>query len=274
MTQLNFTNEDSVEKFAVVGDWHQNRPYAVACLNNIAEHNSNVKIIVHLGDFLGYGSVNLREKYLDRLQEVCEENDQVIAFIDGNHEDFNYLFNLPVEDNGTVKLRDRIFYLPRSFKWSWNDVDFMALGGAPSINRLDLVPHVSWFPEEIITAGDYEKALNKGNVDVLFTHDCPTGVDIPGLDNNNLPPKWKKEILHCETQRQRLYNFCEEVKPHYLFHGHYHKDYRSVLEYPSEIFDENFNTYTEIIGKDCDGGEFEKNYSIVDVEDLRYRILL
>lgn len=261
-----------IDKFAVAGDWHRNTPYAVACLDKIAENN--VKIIVHLGDFLHYNSKKLREKYLNKLQEVCEKNDQILLFIDGNHEEFDYLFSLPIEEDGTVRLRERIVYLPRSFKWNWNDVDFMALGGAPSINRRELIPTVSWFKEELITKEDYEKSLNKGNVDVLFTHDCPANVDIPRLDNNNLPKNWQKELLHCETQRMRLYNFCEKVRPYYLFHGHYHRDYKAELIYPDNETAIKDNTYTEIIGKDCDGGDFDNNYTIIETEDLKYRILL
>lgn len=257
---------NNVTEFAVAGDWHRNTIYAISCLDVLAEKGINV--IVHLGDFLHYGKAKARDEYLDSIQAVCQANNQTLLFIDGNHEDFPYIESLPHEEDGTIKVRDNIIYLPRAFTWEWDTVKFMALGGAPSINKRELTPNVSWFPQEKITPDEYEKAYEVDNVDVLFTHDCPSHVRIPNLDNENLPRAWKKELMNCNTQRLRLFNLCERLKPHYLFHGHYHRNYHDSLLYPEQ---EDDNKYTDVWGLDCDGKRFNDNYKILNLEDLKWR---
>lgn len=259
----------SLDKISFVGDWHRNLRYGITCLDILSEQG--IQVIIHLGDFLHYGPRAELDMYLDTLNSACESNTQIILFIDGNHEDFPYLKSFPKNADGVVEIRDNIIYLPRAFKWEWEGVSFMAMGGAPSINKPSLIPDVTWFEDELITKEQYALAESQGHVDVLLTHDCPKGVIIPNLDNEGLPKSWQRELLHCDTQRQRLYNLCEAVRPNYLFHGHYHRDYSSILRYP-DIEDEN--DHTEIFGKDSDGNPFQNNYKIVGLDELRMRIVL
>lgn len=254
------------DEFAVVGDWHRNLIYAISCLDVLATHN--IRVVLHLGDFLHYGDNQERDAFLDNLNSVCKSNSQILAFIDGNHEDFPYLKQFPFNEDGVAEIRENIFYLPRTHTWEWNDIKFMALGGAPSINKNDLIKGVSWFPDELITQKEYTKAEQESSIDVLLAHDCPKGVSIPELDNSKLPRSWRKELLHTDTQRQRLYNLCEKIRPAYLFHGHYHRDYHSTLTYPLQ---EGRSNITEVWGKDCDGVEFKYNYKILSLEDILLR---
>lgn len=237
-------------RFGVAGDWHGNTLYAVDALDYFADRF--VDHVVHLGDF-GY---QFTPEFVKLLTRTLEENDQHLWFIDGNHENQITLHTFPMAADGTKSVSKRIHFLPRGFRWEWNGVKMLGLGGAFSIDKRHRTPGVSWWPEEEINWDDAERVIAGGQADIMFTHDCPSGVEIPDLRRNpmNLPVH---VLNQANNHRNLLRQIVDEVKPGKLYHGHYH------VKYDSQLWGPDYTT--EVHGLDCDGTPLKLNTLIVDL---------
>ena len=86
-----------------------------------------------------------------------------IIFVDGNHENFEMLNNMPlVEYKGALmhQIDKHIFHVLRGEIMTLNGKTFLCIGGAVSIDKMYRTPYVSWWPEEEITYHDIDNALN------------------------------------------------------------------------------------------------------------------
>lgn len=162
---------------AFAGDWHANLRYATRALHHLA---GRAQFVLHVGDF-GY---RFTDGYLDAVEQAAAKAGVVVGFVDGNHEDFDWLLAQPVDDDGVRRLRTQIWHLPRGLRWTWHGLRFLALGGAHSVDRPSRRPQVSWWPQETLSLADALGTVNNGPADVMVTHDCPDGVDIPGLEES------------------------------------------------------------------------------------------
>lgn len=239
------------EVIAVAGDWHGNTKWALHAINYAATQGANV--ILHTGDF-GY---DFNQEFLDKITKHLKYHDMTLYFVDGNHEDFFYLYTFPIVEDGTRHITDRVFHLPRGFRWEWLGNTFMALGGAISPDKEGRVPYREWWPDEALSFADISHATRPGNVDIMITHDCPAGVDIPGIANNpyGFPAKTLRD---CEAHRDVLRGIVDEIQPKLLVHGHYHQYYRDVL-YGGDYM-------TNIMGLHCDGSYVLDNVRLLILE--------
>ena len=104
-----------------------------------------------------------------------------ICFCDGNHENFQLLFEYPEEEwnGGRVhRIRDNIFHLMRGQIFSIEGRKFFTFGGAYSIDRYMRKLGVSYWDEEIPNDEDFKKATNNLKkhdfaVDYIITHTAP-----------------------------------------------------------------------------------------------------
>jgi predicted phosphodiesterase len=241
---------DDPQSIALAGDWHANTAWARRAIDHA--HQLGAQHIVHLGDF-GY---DFDPGYLIRVNDALFANDLHLWFIDGNHENFNKLNRYPIEDDGRRHLTSRIHHLPRGYRWEWHGVRFLAVGGAHSVDRPFRVTDLSWWPQEWLTDDDIANAINGGPVDVLISHDCPTGVDIPGLDGN--PHGFPElEIMRANEHRQRLATIVAHTKPKMIYHGHYHVAYQTVARLN--------HGHVQVRGLDCDGTSLDDNIAICDL---------
>ena len=86
-----------------------------------------------------------------------------ILFIDGNHENFEMLNQMPlVEYKGALmhQIDEHIFHILRGEIVSIEGITFLCIGGACSIDKDYRVPYVSWWPEEEITFHDIDNAID------------------------------------------------------------------------------------------------------------------
>lgn len=240
------------KQIAFCGDWHANRQFALDMLDSFNRYG--IKAIVQLGDF-GY---KYKTNYLNDMQKKLEEYDMYLFFVDGNHEEFPKLYSYPIID-GVRPLRDRIVHLPRGLRWTWNGHKFLALGGAPSIDKDHRVVGKSWWIEEQISFNEADRAMQGGTVDVMLTHDCPTGVDIPGI-TKTAAYGWPEHALKVsEAHRDLVRMVVDEVKPKKLLHGHYHRRYDGLL------VGEDYKT--EIVGLDADIGRWIDNFIVWNTDE-------
>lgn len=241
-------------KIAFAGDWHANARWGVHAIEYAA--SSGADIIVHLGDY-GY---EFTAQFRSQVERALTEAGLELWFVDGNHERFPKLLNYPLQPDGRRRVTGQVFHLPRGFRWEWDGVRFLALGGAYSIDRKWRVPHVSWWPEEEITHQQVADCIAGGPADVLVSHDCPTGVDIPGLSETAhlWPPL---DLIRAENHRLQLRRVTDVVQPRWIWHGHYHRQYSATA-------DLGYGP-VEVRGLDMDGTSLAANVEVVDLDTLR-----
>src|SRR5262245_45957967 len=114
-------------RIAFAGDWHANTRWGISAIQFAAEQGAEV--IIQLGDF-GY---EFRPAFLDGLERALVRTGLRLLFVDGNHEDFPTLLRYPVRSDGLRRLTDRVWHLPRGFRWVWGGLRWLALGGAHSV---------------------------------------------------------------------------------------------------------------------------------------------
>ncbi|MDH2424786.1 hypothetical protein [Sphaerisporangium sp. TRM90804] len=240
----------------VAGDWHGRTSWAFSVLRRLPEllPGGSTRIVLHLGDF---GVWPGGDHYLNAVDRYLEEAGAVLWFVDGNHEDFSQLNRIPLYD-GMGAVTDRIWHLPRGYRWKWHDRTWLALGGAVSVDRALRAPGETWWPDEEITQGQARRAADDGHADVMVCHDAPSWVPL----NLPAPPSlWAPEDLRrANKHRGRLQDVVDEVQPSHLLHGHYHLAHRTDV-------DMHYGT-CHVTGLDCDGSAH--NYDVLNVQTMQW----
>ena len=148
-----------------------------------------------------------------------------ILFIDGNHENFDLLYQFPVEKRygGNVrKLRENIFHLMRGEVYEIEGKKYFAFGGASSADKYTREEGVTWWKEETHTKEEYENALKNlakvdFNVDYVITHTVPIRF-LRNVDFNKQGAEECPVAMMLDELEKRL---------HYRkwFAGHFHANY-------------------------------------------------
>jgi hypothetical protein len=113
---------------------------------------------------------------------------------------------------------------------------------------------VSWWREETVTEAEINRAVAGGPTDVMVAHDCPAGVEIPGLaETAHMWPA--EEIVAAEAHRRRLRSVVDLVRPSTVWHGHFHRRYSATtnLGYGP----------VSVHGLDCDESTLDSNVTVV-----------
>lgn len=249
---------EDVTTIAFAGDWHGNTHYAKRALSYAKKNNADV--VVHVGDF----QIRSPYRFVTTIGDEAERLGLVVMFVDGNHEDFTWLLEQPLDNDGVRRLHPYVWHLPRGFRWEWYGVRFLALGGAYSVDRSHGTENVSWWSQEELSIADMAAALQGGEVDVMVTHDCPDRVPRPLHNDMRLP---ENVLNRAVAHRAALGMVVDEVNPRFLFHGHYHVSYQGVRESK-----DGKGRDTSVIGLDMDGTEFKKNMKIVEIVDIMYHL--
>lgn len=227
------------DRFLVAGDWHGNIKQALHVVKQA--QLQDIDTIIQVGDFMGYKK---DLKFISRLRYALETSPRPIQlyFVDGNHEPVPYLYSIPIDpETGLRSIRHNIHHLPRGYRWEWDGISFMGVGGAPSIKK---IPD-GWWPEEAITEEDVQRISSQPKVDVMFCHDSP--ITAPNSVTSN--QDWAishfgpQAVKYCTEHRQRLAEITNKLTPRLLFHGHFHKFMQGTYVH----MDENATT-AKVIG--------------------------
>ncbi len=159
-----------------------------------------------------------------------------IAFVDGNHEDFNLLYTYPVLDwNGEKahKIADNIYHLMRGQRFEIEGKSFFTMGGAYSIDKAMRVEGKSWWQQELPTNEEYKIASETlkacdYKVDYVLSHTVPQSIihylgKVPDMHDAELTGYF--EWLYGELNFKRW------------FAGHFHVN-RLVRDNVQILFDE------------------------------------
>lgn len=251
------------KKVGLAGDWHGRTNWVIGALKGF--HLEGIDTVYHVGDF-GFWPGNEGKKFLRALERQLVLYNIRLYVTMGNHEDYPQIEALPVQEDGMRWPTPHIAVMPRGYRWEVDGVSFLSLGGAPSINFPDLKKGINWWPEEAITMGDiyrlYEGVEEFPRTDVMITHDAPNGIaPLDALMKDNAR-EWSEEGLQYADQGRQLMDAAVNiVKPHILFHGHYHYDY--VVD---TVFGEDEQFTTTVVGLNRD--TYKNNNMILDLNDM------
>jgi len=224
-------------------------------------HRKGARAIVQVGDFGFWAEGWGTEHYLDSIEKDAREYGIPVYWLDGNHEDHSRKAEFNDPEN-----RPMTTYLPRGFRWDWWGKRFMAVGGAMSVDKHYRKEGVSWWPEELLTDDEVDYACRDDGipVDVVFSHDCPRGVNIPGVGpdtKSGVRGSWPADVLYeAEIHRNKVRKIWESVMPGLWVHGHYH------IPYVSYLARGNDGPHTKFIGLGCDGDRMTATVAFVSFE--------
>lgn len=196
--------------------------------------------VICLGDFGIWHDTNQERYNLDWL----EEKPFTTLFVDGNHENFDRLYDMPVSEwrGGKVHfIRPSVIHLMRGQVFNINGKTFWTFGGASSHDirdgvlekddprikkwrymstKLFRVNHLSWWKEELpsedeMTEGRKNLENINNKVDFIVTHCGATSS--------------MALYSHGEYKPDILTNYLEEIRQKIdfgrWFMGHYHTNY-------------------------------------------------
>lgn len=162
-------------------------------------------IVMVLGDFGGIWYDCSKERYwLDWLSD----KPFTLVFIDGNHENFDRLYNefsvIDFHGGKAHKIRDNIYHLIRGYIFDFEGRKFFAMGGASSHDIDDGVLNPSDFINENEFKNTYKQWVNQGKV-FRINHFSWWKEELPNQEEMKLGIETLKEnnykvdyvITHC-----------------------------------------------------------------------------
>ena len=213
-----------------LGDTHADLRFVNAATDFAVTQSADV--IVQAGDFGVWDHIQAGVDFLDGVDARLQQKDKWLIFVDGNHENFERLYGVYDLDLGTGfrPVRERILHAPRGHVWGMGGLNFLAFGGASSIDGPDgpgWWPQArgvgnGWWPEERITESDvYEAFINIAGapIDVIIAHDCPIEVDIPGISG----------YPAGDACREAVSEVMHVARPQLLVCGHYHRRHSDLV---------------------------------------------
>ena len=205
------------------GDCHGNfRRFQPEYFPEQAGMTKNDMVII-AGDFGGVWFGDSRD---DETLDWLERLPFTLAFVCGNHENYDALERYPVAEwhGGKVhRVRPHVLHLMRGQIFELESYRFFTMGGAKSHDTNHRINHISWWRQELPSDEEYIEALQNlerynWQVDYIITHCAPTSIALMGSRHN---------------EADRLTDFLQEVreraKYHYWLFGHYH-DNRAIDE--------------------------------------------
>ena len=180
-------------------------------------------MVIIAGDFGGVWFGDSRD---DETLDWLERLPFTLAFVCGNHENYDALERYPVDDwhGGKVhRVRSHVLHLMRGQIFELESYRFFTMGGAKSHDTNHRINHISWWRQELPSDEEYSEALQNlerynWQVDYIITHCAPTSIALMGSRHN---------------EADRLTDFLQEVreraKYYYWLFGHYH-DNKAVDE--------------------------------------------
>lgn len=147
------------------------------------KHLTKDDYVIIAGDF-GVIWKNIPDEKEEYILRWLKNKSFTTLFIDGNHENHDRLDQLPSVPmfGGTVgKVNNSVFHLKRGELYDIHGQKFFCFGGGESIDKLDRIPGVSWWEQELPSRAQIEHALDQlesvdYKVDYVVTHAPPRSV--------------------------------------------------------------------------------------------------
>ncbi len=203
-------------------------------LKDRLEKVENGSTVIILGDF-GFIFMNhhtpkrtwlkSEQDKLKKMQKYCSERDIILMFIDGNHENFNRLYNdypLCEKYGGQCRqIDDNIYHIERGSILTINELKFFCCGGGDSVDKAYRNFNVDWWEQEMLTKAQEDLSVdnlanNQWEVDYILTH-CCTNEQILKIDDY--------KVLYGINSFDKFFENIEKyTKFRHWYYGHMHED--------------------------------------------------
>ena len=201
----------------ITGDTHGNYPDFVRRMENAGAGRGDTALIC-----VDFGFIWPDEESREGLEKL-KKLPYTVAWIDGNHEDFDTLYEYPTEDwcGGKVhRISDNIVHLMRGECFIIEGRSFFCMGGAYSVDKARRCEHYSWWRQEQPDNEEYthaRKTLERlgYKVDYVLTHTVPESfIHRLGL----IPDRHDAQLTGYFEWLYRELDFRQ------WFAGHFHED--------------------------------------------------
>lgn len=182
--------------------------------------------VIIAGDFGGVWDVNESRDSEKHWLEWLNQKPWTTLFVDGNHENFDRLNNLPEKEmfgSPVGIVNDSIFHLKRGYVYTINGKKFFTFGGGFSIDIARRTESISWWPQEMPSYTEYQRGLDNlakyNTIDYIITHTCSVSQFNKMAQRHNMNHK----VDESETPlREYLEIIDKSVKYDKWFCGHFH----------------------------------------------------
>ena len=250
-----------------------------------------IQHVVVVGDFGLWTHFADGHEFLDEAQEAARANNLSIYAIGGNHENWDhwnwFVENMPTS-KGFAMVRQRVLLAPKVHEWRWAGKQFVAAGGAVSIDKRERLinefggegnmiygvvgprgtgPRTLYWDNEELTDQDVIKIQKMGKkADYLFTHDC----------SNYTPFRGRlKPDPDSERHRRRIDEVLRATKPEVHMHGHMHTKYDWIngMSYGASAFasEDTATHQTQTYGLECNSDWNAWGILNVDTGEFAFR---
>lgn len=240
-------------KIGLLGDTHGNETWMMYAIERFREQE--ITTVLQLGDL---GVWPGSSPMWTRVNRALADAEQCWYAVPGNHEDYDQINELDRDWDGWQEFRSNIYLAPRGLRWKWGEMQFVALGGAPSVDRSfrarsfagEFVKNPNgWWPEEAITDSDVAEVAKGGHADVMVAHDAPLGVKTIESRIASNPHGFKQvDLQYAAEGRKLMTEAFEAVQPRFFFHGHYH--FQVIEEVQTD------RGHCVVAGFSCDGEDY------------------
>lgn len=206
-------------------------------------------IVIVTGDF---GLLWVKNKTFEYWKKFIEQLPFTICWVAGNHENYHWLYEYPIEEWNGGKVRkiigDKCIYLERGQVFTLEGKTFFTFGGAAShdikdgildLNDIDFhnqrrrldkrnamyrVLNVSWWNEELPTQVELDEGIKNlekidYSVDFVISHCCSSAIQNKVMNHFVMQGLYETDIL---TDYFDI--VLNKLKFRHWFFGHYHKN--------------------------------------------------
>ena len=244
--------DGAVRRVLVMGDIHGSAQMLRVALHVAAREDSDV--LVSVGDFGLQDASSPRRDSLrvapqpSPVPELIREAVGApipIVVVDGNHEVWpclrQFLQRPDVAEERPagrpLHLGGSLWWADRGSAWIWAGRRCGALGGAVSVDKnMPSVAGLRWPADEAPSDGDLARLCDNApdGLDVLFSHDAPSGVRRLSGFQSAFPIEI---IAEADDVRRLLRAAVDRTEPGLVFHGHWHIENRDRIgDRPSDVF--------------------------------------
>ena len=212
------------------GDIHGRIHKFYHVLNKVIEAHQ-ISAAVQVGDF-GVSKKNIR------VLETLGGFPVPVYFIDGNHEDFRFLWKAMKKGTNKEWEKKNLYYQPRGSTLMFQGLKMGFFGGALHIGRPQKI-----IKGNVITTAELDKAIyefSHFSPDILITHSCPAGI---GVGMQGLEIHYWGVVNHIlmagfdpgpkadcgETQHALLWNQMAK-RPKLWVYGHFHEQKKIEID--------------------------------------------
>lgn len=219
-------------KTFLLGDIHATHGIKNLNSTNFPEQKTLSKedVVIQLGDF-GLFWDNIQSKEEKYWLDWLAAKNFTFAFLDGNHENHQKMFDLPVIEKwggkvGVYKTKEgEIYYLRRGEIYTINSKTFLVLGGARSHDKEHRTEWIDWWKTEELNYSEIENAFQNlekfdNKVDFLLSHTTSEHVV------HNFTENFMRFHDPVSQIIDNILNISEIKENHF---GHFHNN-RSVIE--------------------------------------------